>query len=118
MNEGLRGAVAFALVLLISSDIKMKKMFVTTTIAVIYFTVFVQGITIKPLVKLLNVVKVPKVAHVFKATKEEPKKEDDNTKMVSQDNPSDNQNNTNSNPVENPVSRYAKNDHHLQYHHL
>ena len=53
--------------------------------------------TTKPLV-----VKVPKVAHVFKATKVEPKKEDDNTKMASQDNPSDNQNNTNSNPVENP----------------
>lgn len=30
-------------------------MFVTTTIAVIYFTVFLQGITIKPLVKLLKV---------------------------------------------------------------
>ncbi|XP_026682738.1 sodium/hydrogen exchanger 2-like, partial [Diaphorina citri] len=30
-------------------------MFVTTTIAVIYFTVFFQGITIKPLVKILNV---------------------------------------------------------------
>lgn len=30
-------------------------MFVTTTIAVIYFTVFVQGMTIKPLVELLKV---------------------------------------------------------------
>ena len=30
-------------------------MFVTTTIAVVYRTVFVQGITIKPLVKFLNV---------------------------------------------------------------
>ncbi|XP_058980790.1 uncharacterized protein LOC101896141 isoform X17 [Musca domestica] len=53
---GLRGAVAFALVLLIDERIvPQKNMFVTTTIAVIYFTVFVQGITIKPLVKILNV---------------------------------------------------------------
>ncbi len=55
--------------------------------------------TTKPLV-----VNVPKVAHTFKVTKEEPKKEDDNTKLASQDNPSDNQNNTNSNsnPNDNP----------------
>ncbi|KAM8716660.1 hypothetical protein ACLKA7_003525 [Drosophila subpalustris] len=53
---GLRGAVAFALVLLVDEKVvKHKNMFVTTTIAVIYFTVFVQGITIKPLVKILNV---------------------------------------------------------------
>ena len=30
-------------------------MFVTTTIAMIYWTIFVQGITMKPLVKFLNV---------------------------------------------------------------
>ena len=52
---------------------------------------------IKPLV-----VKVPKVAHTFKVTKEEPKKEDSNTKIASQDNPSDNQNNTNLNQIDNP----------------
>lgn len=40
---GLRGAVAFALVLLINPEhIKLQPMFVTTTIAVIYFTVFIQ----------------------------------------------------------------------------
>ncbi|CAH2240657.1 jg22751 [Pararge aegeria aegeria] len=53
---GLRGAVAFALVLLIDPEVvNLQPMFVTTTIAVIYFTVFIQGITIKPLVKILNV---------------------------------------------------------------
>lgn len=40
---GLRGAVAFALVLLIDPKIiKLQPLFVTTTIAVIYFTVFFQ----------------------------------------------------------------------------
>lgn len=53
---GLRGAVAFALVLVVNEDvIPTKKMLVTTTIAVVYFTVFVQGMTIGPLVRLLNV---------------------------------------------------------------
>ncbi|KAK9753380.1 Sodium/hydrogen exchanger family [Popillia japonica] len=53
---GLRGAVAFALVLLIDPKVvELQPMFMTTTIAVIYFTVFFQGITIKPLVKILNV---------------------------------------------------------------
>jgi hypothetical protein len=43
-------------VLLIDPEVvKLQPMFVTTTIAVIYFTVFIQGITIKPLVKILNV---------------------------------------------------------------
>ncbi|XP_069687911.1 probable Na(+)/H(+) antiporter nhx-9 isoform X5 [Periplaneta americana] len=58
---GLRGAVAFALVLLIDVRyVKLQPMFVTTTIAVIYFTVFFQGITIKPLVKILNVKRAEK----------------------------------------------------------
>jgi sodium/hydrogen exchanger-like protein 3 len=56
MYGGLRGAVAFALVLLIDKKkVPHAPMFVTTTIAMVYWTVFVQGITIKPLVKFLNV---------------------------------------------------------------
>ncbi|XP_031777395.1 sodium/hydrogen exchanger 5-like isoform X2 [Nasonia vitripennis] len=58
---GLRGAVAFALVLLIDvQHVPLQPMFVTTTITVIYFTVFFQGITIKPLVKILNVKRAEK----------------------------------------------------------
>ncbi|XP_023325870.1 sodium/hydrogen exchanger 2 isoform X2 [Eurytemora carolleeae] len=56
MYGGLRGAVAFALVLLVDPHVvPHAHMFVTTTIAMVYWTVFVQGITIKPLVKFLNV---------------------------------------------------------------
>ncbi|XP_048465868.1 sodium/hydrogen exchanger 3 isoform X1 [Rhincodon typus] len=51
---GLRGAVAFALVVLLD-DIPEKKLFVSTTIIVVYFTVIFQGLTIKPLVKWLKV---------------------------------------------------------------
>lgn len=60
-HTGLRGAVAFALVLLIDPEVvQLQPMFVTTTIAVIYFTVFIQGITIKPLVRILNIKTVEK----------------------------------------------------------
>ena len=53
---GLRGAVAFALVLLIDpKKVPRQPLFVTATISVVYFTVFFQGITIKPLVKFLKV---------------------------------------------------------------
>merc|ERR1719153_336843 len=56
MYGGLRGGVAFALVLLITEEVAPHaKMFVTTTLAMVYFTVFVQGITIGPLVKALKV---------------------------------------------------------------
>lgn len=58
---GLRGAVAFALVLLINEKhVPDSRMFVTTTIAVIFFTVFVQGITIRPLVEFLKVKRASK----------------------------------------------------------
>jgi len=53
---GLRGAIAFALVLSIDpKTIPFQPLFVTATLSVVYFTVFFQGITIKPLVKLLKV---------------------------------------------------------------
>ncbi|KAG8177232.1 hypothetical protein JTE90_016063 [Oedothorax gibbosus] len=53
---GLRGAVAFALALIIDEKvIPSKHMMVTTIIAVVYFTVFVQGMTIKFFVRILKV---------------------------------------------------------------
>ncbi|XP_064615357.1 probable Na(+)/H(+) antiporter nhx-9 isoform X2 [Liolophura sinensis] len=62
---GLRGAVAFSLVgLLQPGEVQNRNMFVTATLAVIIFTVFVQGITIKPLVRLLEV----KMASTDKST--------------------------------------------------
>lgn len=53
---GLRGAVAFALILIINRQIiHAREMMVTTIIAVVYFTVFLQGMTVGTLVKILNV---------------------------------------------------------------
>ncbi|MCJ8745504.1 hypothetical protein PDJAM_G00130950 [Pangasius djambal] len=55
---GLRGAIAFSLVYLLREDhFPMRNMFVTAVITVIFFTVFVQGMTIRPLVDLLAVKK-------------------------------------------------------------
>nr|WRO44058.1 sodium/hydrogen exchanger beta [Rachycentron canadum] len=53
---GLRGAIAFSLGFLLTSS-EMKDMFLTAIITVIFFTVFVQGMTIRPLVELLAVKK-------------------------------------------------------------
>ncbi|XP_022535583.2 sodium/hydrogen exchanger 1 [Astyanax mexicanus] len=55
---GLRGAIAFSLGYLLDTDhFPMRKMFLTAIITVIFFTVFVQGMTIRPLVDLLAVKK-------------------------------------------------------------
>ncbi|CAK6964316.1 sodium/hydrogen exchanger 1 [Scomber scombrus] len=57
---GLRGAIAFSLGFLLDEDhfgASLRKMFLTAIITVVFFTVFVQGMTIKPLVELLAVKK-------------------------------------------------------------
>ncbi|KAG8183644.1 hypothetical protein JTE90_005631 [Oedothorax gibbosus] len=52
---GLRGAVAFSLVIMLDDEIEHKNLFTTATLFIILFTVFVQGATIKPLVSLLKI---------------------------------------------------------------
>ncbi|KAF8374345.1 hypothetical protein PRIPAC_80774, partial [Pristionchus pacificus] len=52
---GLRGAIAYGLAVSMPDSIPAKQMFVTTTIAVIFFTVFLQGSTIRPLVNFLEI---------------------------------------------------------------
>ncbi|XP_062265685.1 sodium/hydrogen exchanger 3-like isoform X2 [Platichthys flesus] len=53
---GLRGAVAYGLaVMLDESKIKEKNLMISTTLIVVYFTVILQGITMKPLVTWLKV---------------------------------------------------------------
>ncbi|XP_057237726.1 sodium/hydrogen exchanger 2-like [Malurus melanocephalus] len=51
---GLRGAICFSLVFLLP-EFHRKKLFIAATTVVILFTVFVQGMTIRPLVDLLAV---------------------------------------------------------------
>uniref|UniRef100_H3ANI5 Sodium/hydrogen exchanger n=1 Tax=Latimeria chalumnae TaxID=7897 RepID=H3ANI5_LATCH len=54
---GLRGAMSFSLAFLLPSTLPRKNLFITSTIVVIFFTVFFQGITIKPLVQFLKIKK-------------------------------------------------------------
>ncbi|GAA6103817.1 sodium/hydrogen exchanger 2 [Tachysurus ichikawai] len=53
--SGLRGAITFALVFTLPDTILRKKLFITTSITIIIFTVFVQGISIRPIIELMNV---------------------------------------------------------------
>lgn len=52
---GLKGAIAYGLVVSIPAAVAAKPMFITTTIAIIYFNVFIQGITIRPLINFLKI---------------------------------------------------------------
>ncbi|XP_036423226.1 sodium/hydrogen exchanger 3-like isoform X2 [Colossoma macropomum] len=56
---GLRGAVAYGLAAsLDETRIKEKNLIISTTLIVVYFTVVIQGLTMKPLVKWLKVKRV------------------------------------------------------------
>ncbi|XP_069010231.1 sodium/hydrogen exchanger 2 [Embiotoca jacksoni] len=52
---GLRGAISFALAFTLPDNIGRKQLFVTATIVIILFTVFLQGISIRPLIEFINV---------------------------------------------------------------
>ncbi|XP_024142641.1 sodium/hydrogen exchanger 2 [Oryzias melastigma] len=52
---GLRGAISFALAFTLPDNITRKHLFVTATIVIILFTVFLQGISIRPLIEFINV---------------------------------------------------------------
>ena len=52
---GLRGAVGFSLVTILDEHNPFKDIFLTTTLFVIFFTVFIQGSTIKLVVSKLKI---------------------------------------------------------------
>ncbi|XP_062462874.1 sodium/hydrogen exchanger 4 isoform X3 [Pezoporus occidentalis] len=59
--SGLRGASSFSLAFLLPVNLfPRKKLFITATLVVTYFTVFIQGVTIGPLVRYLDVKKTNK----------------------------------------------------------
>jgi len=51
---GLRGALALALALALPSDLPYRDSIITLTFAVVAFSVFVQGLTITPLLRRLG----------------------------------------------------------------
>lgn len=52
---GLRGAVGFSLSMVLKEDLWYRELFLTTALVMVLFTVFLQGGTIKLLVKLLKI---------------------------------------------------------------
>ena len=52
---GLRGAVGFSLAVVLEKDVWYRELFVSAALAMVFFTVFLQGSTIKLLVRCLNI---------------------------------------------------------------
>jgi len=57
---GLRGALALALALALPVDIPQRELIITLTFAVVAFSIFVQGLTIAPLLRWLGLFTVPR----------------------------------------------------------
>ena len=62
---GLRGAVGFSLVTILDDSNELKEIFQTTTLIMIFITVFIMGSTVKPLVKILNIKKSDKTERLI-----------------------------------------------------
>lgn len=52
---GLRGAICFALVFTLPDNINRKSLFVTASVAIIIFTMFIQGISTRPIAEYINI---------------------------------------------------------------
>ncbi|CAM9323642.1 unnamed protein product [Lampetra planeri] len=52
---GVRGAICFALVFTLPENLNRRNLFVTASIAIILFTVFIQGISIRPIIEYMNI---------------------------------------------------------------
>jgi len=73
---GLRGAVGFSLAVVLEKNVWYRELFVTTALSMVFFTVFLQGGTIKLFVKLFK---------IKLATKENPKICDDVQNILMED---------------------------------
>jgi len=56
---GLRGALALALALALPSDVPQREAIVTVSFAVVAFSVFVQGLTLTPVLKAFGEIPRP-----------------------------------------------------------
>lgn len=62
---GLRGAICFALAFTLPDTIVRRNLFVTASIAIIIFTVFIQGISIRPIIEYINIRRTNKDMHTI-----------------------------------------------------